>query len=75
MRIGAIGSIRCRCESGAGMIALMFGDEYPIFLGSVDLGGSITVAEEVGYLVAGEWIKENAFCPIVGRRHWIDGFW
>ena len=56
MRIGAIGSIRCRCENGSGMIALMFGDEYPIFLGSVDLGGSITVAEADGYLVAGERI-------------------
>ena len=51
----------------------MFLDEYPIFLGSVDLGGSITVAEEDGYLVAGEWIKEKAFCPKEGRRPWIDG--
>ena len=51
----------------------MFSDEYPIFLGSVDLGGSITVAEEDGYLVAGEWIKEKAFCPKEGRRPWIDG--
>ena len=58
-----------------GAFRRMFLDEYPIFLGSVDLGGSITVAEEDGYLVAGERIKENAFCPIVGRRHWIDGFW